>query len=139
MRIRTTLDAVDLDVIARDVGVSIANMGTPQWRPRLGVTEYRLRFVPSREYPERYRRVSAPVFSGERKVHALCWHGFLDVFRAIFAADPSARITTAFADWRSLADLEARKAEAFNREVGAPVYPVTFGELCRCERAGRLD
>lgn len=87
-----------------------------------------------------YQRVSTSAFSdGSRRVHAVCWHGFRDYFRACFSAEPCAVFRTALDTWRGLADFEARFRASGGRNGGSQVRPVANAAACRCAESGELD
>jgi hypothetical protein len=84
-----------------------------------------------------YQRTSAAVmFRENRRVHAVCWHGFRDFFRACFAVEPEARFYTALDKWKGSADFEARYRESGCRNIGVPIAPVFAAEACRCGEEG---
>ena len=86
-----------------------------------------------------YQRISASAFSNDRRVHAVCWHGFRDYFRACFSAEPEAIFRTALDTWRGLEDFEARFRNSGGRNVGSQVRPVASAHACRCSESGELD
>ena len=84
-----------------------------------------------------YQRTSAAVmFHENRRVHAVCWHGFRDFFRACFASAPAATFRTALDTWRGAEDFEARYRASGHRNIGAPIAPVCAAEACRCGEEG---
>jgi len=85
----------------------------------------------------KYQRTSALVmFHENRRVHAVCWHGFRDFFRACFRLAPDATFKTALDHWRGSADFEARYRASEHRNIGSPVAPVCAAEACRCPLSG---
>lgn len=82
-----------------------------------------------------YQRASASAFqSRDRRVHAVCWHGFRDFFRACFKHEPRAIFRTSLDTWRGSDDFEARFEGSATRNIGAPIDPVCIAEACFCER-----
>jgi len=81
----------------------------------------------------KYQRHSASCFSPNRRVYAVCWHGFRDFFRAVYRVEPDAVFRSALDTWHGSADFEARFEASGSHVVGAPVYPVTWLDLCECE------
>lgn len=71
-----------------------------------------------------------------RKVHAVCWHGFRDFFRACYALAPAARFKTAMDDWKNAEDFEARFASSGHRNIGSQTCPVMAAEACECPDSG---
>lgn len=85
----------------------------------------------------RYQRTSAAVMFREgRRVHAVCWHGFRDFFRAVYRRAPGAIFRTALDTWRGSEDFEARYRASGVRNVGAQIAPVCAAEACRCGEQG---
>jgi len=83
-----------------------------------------------------YQRESAGYGNAGRRVHAVCWHGFRDYFRAVFSKAPDAVFRTAYDTWRGSDDFEARYRESGHRNIGSPIAPVSAAEACRCLEAG---
>lgn len=65
-----------------------------------------------------YQRVSQS--RGGRRVASVCWHGHRDFMARIFGTNPDARIKTALADYRGVAD--------FIRTYATTMY----GQACTC-------
>lgn len=84
----------------------------------------------------RYQRESASYFSGGRRVHAVCWHGFRDFFHAVYRREPGAIFRTAFATYRGKEGFEACYRETGHRNIGSKMAPVMAAEACRCGEAG---
>jgi len=83
-----------------------------------------------------FRRVSASYFSrGRRRVHAVCWHGHRDFFRAVFAQAPVAVIVTSKA--RYTAHNFEVTYPTTNVNIGPPIAPVMFADACDCPDSGR--
>lgn len=71
-----------------------------------------------------------------RKVHAVCWHGFRDFFRACFELEPGARFKTAFDTWNGAADFEERFRFSGYKNIGSRMCPVQAAEACECPDSG---
>lgn len=84
----------------------------------------------------KYQATSRSVFRQGRRVHAVCWHGFRDYFRAVYAIEPDAVFRTALDTWRGSRDFEARFADSGHRNVGAPIMPISACEACECPDSG---
>lgn len=84
----------------------------------------------------KYQRTSACVQREGRRVHAVCWHGFRDYFRAVFKAAPDAVFRTMTDTWRGAADFEARYRASGARHVGSRMATVCAAEVCRCGEEG---
>ena len=82
-----------------------------------------------------YQRESAGYSCG-RRVHAVCWHGFRDFFRAVYAIEPDAVFRTALDTWKGSEDFEDRFAASGRRNIGSPVYPFYPADACRCDESG---
>lgn len=101
-------------------------------------TAWRFRIVPLPDKDEYgwklYQRRSTSAFNGERKVHAVCWHGHRDFFASLLRLAPDARIKTAVRTWTAATFTQENLRETFSRNVGAPIMPVMAGEACNCEQ-----
>lgn len=75
-------------------------------------------------------------WSSDRRVHAVCWHGFRDFFRACFRRAPDAVFTTAMDKWDGSDDFEARYRQSGLRNVGSMVQPCLACEACSCPDSG---
>jgi hypothetical protein len=69
-------------------------------------------------------------------VSAVCWHGFRDFFRAVFAQVPEAVFQTAVDTWRGSEDFEARFPASGHRNIGPQIAPVMMADACRCPDRG---
>jgi len=67
-----------------------------------------------------------------RRVHAVCYHGRLAFYRALYTYAPEAIVQTAVATYRSANELEACKGEAAGRNVGSLAEPLFYNEACDC-------
>ena len=84
-----------------------------------------------------YQRTSASImFYDNRRVHAVCWHGFRDFFRACFEQEPNAVFRTALDTWKGSEDFEARFAASGHKNIGSQVAPCFAAEACRCGEEG---
>lgn len=79
----------------------------------------------------KYQRESVGYGTAGRRVHAVCWHGFRDYFRKVYASTPDARFRTSIDTWRGAADFEARFQESGYRNIGPPIAPVQMVDACR--------
>ena len=91
---------------------------------------------PGEDGDAKYQRESAGYGTAGRRVHAVCWHGFRDFFRAVFADAPEARFYTALDKWLGSADFEARFRESGHRNIGPAIAPVPIASACRCPESG---
>jgi hypothetical protein len=85
----------------------------------------------------RYQRTSANALHPARRVHAVCWHGFRDFFRAAFRYEPEAVFRTALATWRGSDHFEAYFMETANKNVGSQMLPRRITDCCTCQEEGR--
>lgn len=80
----------------------------------------------------KYQRVSASTFNNGARVHAVCWHGFRDYFRACFVAAPKAVFRTSMDTWSGSVDFEARYRASGLRNIGSQMAPMTAAQACCC-------
>ena len=139
MKVWTTLTDDDLYDIATEIGVRISAQGSVyNGRPAIGRDGRARRFNlrPTDERNENgdrpYQRVSASAFRPERRVYAVCWHGYRDFMREIFSRDPEARIKTYVADYKGKEDFEEKYPETAYTNVGSMMYPQYLSEVCKC-------
>ena len=83
-----------------------------------------------------YQRESVGMYSNERRVNAVCWHGFRDFFRAVYEVEPGAKFYTAMDKWLGSEDFEDRFAASGCRNIGSAYMPVAAAEACRCPERG---
>jgi hypothetical protein len=101
---------------------------------RDGIT-YRVRYQDERgDAP--YQRESVGYGSAGRRVHAVCWHGWRDYFRAVYQTTPDATFRTVVDTWRGSQDFEARFAASGRKNIGPPIAPVAMADACRCPDRG---
>lgn len=97
---------------------------------------WRVKVYPSGKRNEagnyRWQRRSANGFTPERRVHAVCWHGFRDFFRACYKREENARFYTALDKWLGSDDFEARFEASGYRNIGSLAYPCSAEEACFC-------
>ena len=84
----------------------------------------------------KYQRESASLYNAGARVHAVCWHGFRDFFRAVFKVCPDARFKTALDVWNGSDDFEARFRDSGQVNAGSPMAPIAHAAACRCPEAG---
>lgn len=131
-----------LDSAAASVGVTLdaraLNQKGTRWRVKVNpITEFHQGPRGGRKTFRKYQRTSASVMFHEgRKVHAVCWHGFRDFFRAAFALAPQAIFRTAMDTWRGSDDFEARYRTSGHRNIGSQAAPVCAAEACICGEEG---
>lgn len=83
-----------------------------------------------------YRKITCNM-GHERRVNAVCWHGFRDFFRACFELAPNAKFSTALDTWKGSADFEARYRESGTKNIGSQMYPMLAAEACDCGEGAR--
>lgn len=86
----------------------------------------------------RYQRESVSYSNAGRRVHAVCWHGFRDYFRAVYRYEPRAWFRTSVDTWRGAEDFEARFRESGYHNIGPRIAPVELASACRCPEAGSV-
>lgn len=138
-----------LESAARSIGVraEVNTLNTAGTRHRVKLypeayadPENRLTARGNRRRDERgdykYQRTSAGYMQNERRVFAVCWHGFRDYFRAVYAQTPDAVFRTAMDTWHGAADFEDRFRASGHRNIGPQIAPVLAAEACRCPSSG---
>lgn len=110
-------------------------IGVKLYEPREDGRAIRCRILPTGmrlngDY--KYQRTSASGFHADRRVHAVCWHGYRDFMLAVYKRNPDARIKTMFADYRNETDFIAKYPETGYRNVGSMMYPMQAREVCNC-------
>lgn len=119
----------DLEHAARETGV-VADIRavTSNGRSTTGVAiRFGLTLTADRQWERRSYR--------GRRVHAVCWHGHREFFRALFRRVPDADVTTALARYTSPAHFEATFG-ATDKNIGSMVEPMQFSEACACPEGG---
>ncbi len=141
--IASNVSRESLEYAARVVGVhaDISSVGR-RFRVKLRplVTPDMLRSS-GRRYPDergdaRYQREAVGYGSAGRRVHAVCWHGFRDFFRAVFDQESDAVFRTALDTWRGAEDFEKRFAATGYKNIGPRIAPVSIASACRCPDRG---
>ncbi len=139
----SNVSRVTLEYAARAVGVraDISPVGR-RFRVKLRPVVTPDMLAPSgRRYRDergdaRYQREVVGYGSAGRRVSAVCWHGFRDFFRAVFAQESDAVFRTALDTWRGAEDFEKRFAESGHKNIGPRIAPVCIAEACRCPDRG---
>lgn len=68
----------------------------------------------------------------DRRTIAACWHVHRDFLATLFDRYPTARVSTAFADYRGREDfLEKFEATGW-KNVGSMMYPMSASQCCDC-------
>jgi hypothetical protein len=94
---------------------------------------------PGKRGDARWQRTSASAFNDDRRVNAVCWHGFRAFFRAVYRMEPHAIFRTAAATYKGAEHFEAIHPSTARRNIGSNFRPVNMGEACRCEAVGLHD
>ena len=81
-----------------------------------------------------YRRTgqSETATGKHRRINAVCYHGHLAFFRALYRLAPDAVIRTGMATYRSAEELERDAHLAGERNVGSEYRPQRYADLCTC-------
>jgi len=85
-----------------------------------------------------YQRTSSSGFRSDRRVSAVCWHGFRDFFRACYRIEPNAVFRTGMATWKGSEHFEENFQESGHRNIGSQMYPMAAAEACRCPESGSV-
>ncbi len=131
-----------IEAAAHAAGVRIVNLHVREggWRFRLGLArEVGLPTIIAgrRTKAATWQRTSAGWARRERRVAAVCWHGYRAYLRELFRLAPEARVWTALNRRAGLPSYTAQTFEHLHREtayvnVGSQMYPVQAGEACDC-------
>ena len=70
-----------------------------------------------------------------RRIHAVCWHGHRDFFRALYALCPEAVIVTALARYEGAAHFERTFPATGATNLGSRAQPMPANRACDCARA----
>jgi len=104
-------------------------------------TRYRLKLTVQSSRGQYGKRSNSHHAGGQgfRRVHALCWHGFRDAFRAAFRVAPNTRFHTGLAKWNGSEDFEARFEDSGFTNIGSAFYPLYARQACACHRDGAFQ
>lgn len=81
-----------------------------------------------------FGRQSYPSMVGrERKVHAVCWHGYKEFLTHLFELSPDAVVTTALATYRGREDFLAKFPDTANHSVNS-FLGITVTDGCDHDR-----
>ena len=112
---------------AESAGVAFKNGNSPEAMTRSRLS-WRFTLAPVGGLYQRRGPVN------NRRIHAVCWHGHLAFFRALYALAPRAKVRTTMASYDSLAALEAKKDRSYQRPITTAYFgPVLYGWACACE------
>lgn len=128
------LTEAQLEQCATEIGVKL-------YEARVEGRAIRCRILPTGEKIEgdyKYQRTSASGWHADRRVHAVCWHGYRDFMLAVFEVNPDARIKTMMADYRGKDDFLSKYEETGYRNVGSMMYPMQAREVCNCANGNWL-
>lgn len=81
-----------------------------------------------------YRRIGQNETSTgkHRRINAVCYHGHLAFFRALYRLCPNAIVQTGMATYRSAEELERDAPALADRNVGSEYRPQRYADLCTC-------
>lgn len=117
-----------------NLAVDISSRQSPtRFRARvmLATTGYQMG-LPTSDLAPAQRR-SASTYRSSRRINAVCWHAFRDVFTELFDQYPDARIYTGLAKYRGRSEFYANYPATAHRNIGSMMYPMTMPETCDCE------
>jgi hypothetical protein len=102
----------------------------------LSSNRFRVKLNPSgpSSWDRKYQRwsPSSDPNRNDRLVHAICWHGFRDFFRAVYRNAPDATFRTSLATWHNSAHFEANFEDSGDLNAGNRSNPCPWRELCEC-------
>ena len=67
-----------------------------------------------------------------RRIAACCWHGHRDIMLAVFAKNPDARVKTALADYKGMADFADKYPATGCTNIGSQANPLDIEDACNC-------
>ena len=67
-----------------------------------------------------------------KRLAALCWHGFKEVFEAMYQLNPATVIITAKIRYQNKEDFEDNYRDTGYQNIGSTMYPVQYNEACDC-------
>lgn len=137
--IASNISSQTLDLAAESVGVRVVHSATSGTGRRHQVKVNPTDWKDPETGDRKYQRISASAFQGERRVAAVCWHGFRDFFRACFEIEPDAVFRTALDTWKGSGDFEDRYRESGFRNSGSIAYPIAACQVCRCPDSGEAN
>jgi hypothetical protein len=79
------------------------------------------------------QRRSASAFNSERRINAVCWHGYRDALVALFDAHPSVKVRTAMAKYLGKESFYAEFPRTGDQNIGSMAAPAYMPELCDCD------
>ena len=71
-------------------------------------------------------------FHNNRKVHAVCWHGFRDFLRACYELSPNAKFKTSVATYKHAGDFEKNFPITGYKNIGSQAFPMYYQNACDC-------
>lgn len=113
-----------MERVANDLGI------------RAEVREGRGNFLNVRLFPQRgsdtYRRTSASMFSPQRRVNAVCYHGHWEWMNELYLINDTMAIRTTMAHYDSREDFLTHAPLVGQTDIGPMVAPLPFKEACLC-------
>lgn len=76
---------------------------------------------------ETYRK-----YRHERKVWAVCWHGFRDFIREVYKINSTAKIITALATYEDEQHFEVTYPDTGYTDIGSKCMPLLSKDACHC-------
>lgn len=108
---------------------ALAAIGYPQAGLRFDFTSQRGRAINGVLRVKNSRAYGARMSASGRRTCAASWEAHRDFMRALFAANPAGRITSALADYKGAEDFERKFVATYSHQVGSQVCPAAFGDL----------
>ena len=128
MIVRNTTQT-QLELCARAIDVDLSPDMHPMNKSK---TAWRVRLTPSQDNPRKYGRISAHYMQRDRRVHAVCWHGYRDFFTELYHLCPTATVITRLGTYKGVADFYEHFEVTGNENIGAPTFPVRMRDACEC-------
>ena len=102
---------------ASKVGVSIDNV-----KSKGNFFQFKVNLI-----GEHYRK-----YKFDRKINAVCWHGFRNFMREVYKVDSQAIIVTGYAKYNDKDHFELTHYKTGVVNVGSQFKPLEFSDACRC-------
>jgi hypothetical protein len=105
------------------------------FRRSRGAEKYRLSALRPQGH-ESPRAGAAPVgertTAEQRRINAVCWHGYRDALIEVFNINPDAKVRTAMAKYLGRDSFYEEFPSTGRKNIGSLMYPVTMPETCDC-------
>lgn len=119
------------EAVAQDLGFRLDNV-----RPSSNGFKCVLRPI-SGDKSTRFRRTSASIFHGGRRVNAVCYHGHYAWMKSLLLHNPHGRIKSSMFDYKGLGEFNANAYDVGYRNIGSMYCPTSLSDACLCDESER--